>query len=63
MDFSLLIKALCLVLIIEGLPLFLAPQRARQAALQVARLDGRLLRIMGLVLMLLGAGLLLLMRS
>ena len=51
------------MLIIEGLPLFLAPQRARQAALQVARLDGRLLRIMGLVLMLLGAGLLLLMRS
>lgn len=63
MDFSLLIKALCLVLIIEGLPLFLAPVRARQAALQVARLDSRLLRIMGLVLMLLGAGLLLLMRS
>jgi hypothetical protein len=37
--------------------------RARQAALQVARLDSRLLRIMGLVLMVLGAGLLLLMRS
>jgi uncharacterized protein YjeT (DUF2065 family) len=63
MDFSLLIKALCLVLIIEGLPLFLAPQRARQSALQVARLDSRLLRIIGLVLMVLGAGLLLLMRS
>lgn len=51
------------MLIIEGLPLFLAPMRAHQAALQVARLDSRLLRIMGLVLMVLGAGLLLLMRS
>ena len=60
---SVLIKALCLVLVIEGIPLFLAPGRARRAALQVARLDSRLLRIIGLVLMVLVAGLLLLMRS
>ncbi len=58
MDFSLLIKALCLVLVIEGIPLFLAPERARMAALQVARMPGRTLRILGLVLMVLGAGLL-----
>ncbi|MZR62522.1 DUF2065 domain-containing protein [Alcanivorax sp. DP30] len=58
MDFSLLIKALCLVLVIEGIPLFLAPERARAAALQVAGMSGRTLRILGLVLMLLGAGLL-----
>ncbi|WP_281502123.1 DUF2065 domain-containing protein [Alcanivorax sp. S6407] len=58
MDFSLLIKALCLVLVIEGIPLFLAPERARAAALQVAGMPGRTLRILGLVLMLLGAGLL-----
>jgi len=63
MDFSLLIKALCLVLVIEGIPLFLAPNRAREAASQVARMPGRSLRILGLVLMVLGAGLLLLMRS
>jgi len=50
-------------LVIEGIPLFLAPGRARRAALQVARLDSRLLRIIGLALMVLGAGLLLLMRS
>ena len=58
MDFDLLIKALCLVMVIEGIPLFLAPERARAAALQVARMPGRALRILGLVLMVLGAGLL-----
>lgn len=63
MDLGLLIKALCLVLVIEGIPLFLAPNRAREAALQVARMPGRTLRILGLALMVLGAGLLLLMRS
>lgn len=63
MDLGLLIKALCLVLVIEGIPLFLAPNHAREAALQVARMPGRTLRILGLVLMILGAGLLLLMRS
>ena len=63
MDLGLLIKALCLVLVIEGIPLFLAPNRAREAALHVARMPGRTLRILGLVLMILGAGLLLLMRS
>ncbi|MCG8392354.1 MAG: DUF2065 domain-containing protein [Pseudomonadales bacterium] len=63
MDFSLLIKALCLVLVIEGIPLFLAPNRAREAALQVSRMPGRSLRTLGLVLMVVGAGLLLLMRS
>ncbi|WP_414430298.1 DUF2065 family protein [Alcanivorax sp. IL3] len=41
MDLGLLIKALCLVLVIEGIPLFLAPNRAREAALQVARMPGR----------------------
>jgi len=63
MDLGLLIKALCLVLVIEGIPLCLAPNRAREAALQVARMPGRTLRILGLVLLILGAGLLLLMRS
>ncbi|EKF75935.1 hypothetical protein A11A3_00535 [Alcanivorax hongdengensis A-11-3] len=62
MDFSVLIKALCLVLVIEGIPLFLAPERAREAALQVARMPGRSLRILGLVLMLVGAGLLVVMK-
>ncbi|MDX1802682.1 MAG: DUF2065 domain-containing protein [Alcanivorax sp.] len=62
MDFSVLIKALCLVLVIEGIPLFLAPDRAREAALQVARLPGRSLRILGLVLMVVGASLLVVMK-
>lgn len=58
MDLSILIKALCLVLVIEGIPLFLAPDHARRAALEMVRLDGRTLRVIGLVLMVLGAGLL-----
>lgn len=62
MDFSLLLKALCLVLVIEGIPLFLAPHRAREAALQVARMPGPTLRILGLVLMIVGASLLVVMK-
>ncbi|MGI9573171.1 DUF2065 domain-containing protein [Alloalcanivorax xenomutans] len=62
MDWILLIKALCLVLVIEGLPLALAPERMRRAALELARLDGRILRFCGLVAMAVGAGILLLLR-
>ena len=62
MDFSIVIKALCLVLVIEGIPLFRAPDRARQAALQLARMPGQSLRILGLVLMVLGAVLLVVMK-
>lgn len=57
-----LLKALSLVLVIEGVPLVLAPDRMRRAAREVAGLDSRVLRIAGLVIMLLGAGLLLLLR-
>lgn len=63
MDASVLIKALCLVLVIEGIPLFLAPARMRRAARELADLDSRVLRLIGLAAMLLGAGLLLLTRS
>ena len=57
-----LLKALCLVLVIEGIPLFLAPDHMRRAARRAADLDSRVLRIIGLVTLLLGAGLLLLLR-
>ena len=63
MDASVLITALCLVLIIEGIPLVLAPARMRQAARELAELDSRVLRLIGLAAMLLGVGLLLLTRS
>jgi uncharacterized protein YjeT (DUF2065 family) len=59
---TVLLEALCLVLVIEGIPLFLAPDRMRRAARRAADLDSRVLRIIGLVTMSLGAGLLLLLR-
>lgn len=59
-DWILLGKALCLVLVIEGLVLVLAPQRLRAAAALVLQLDNRALRGIGMASMLLGAALLLL---
>lgn len=62
MAFDVLLKALCLVLVIEGIPLFLAPERARQIAEQVTRIPAQTLRMLGLALMLLGAILLVVMK-
>lgn len=56
MDYLLVLKALSLVLIIEGLPLVLAPSKAQQTASAIAQTPVRLLRRLGLVLMLIGAG-------
>lgn len=55
-------RALCLVLIIEGILPFLCPGRWRQAVAMLAEVDDRQLRIMGLVTMLAGVGLLYLLR-
>ena len=61
MDWALLAKALCLVLVIEGIPLFLAPHRMRETAATVARMSDSVLRTTGLVAMVSGAGLLVLL--
>ncbi|UZJ43020.1 DUF2065 domain-containing protein [Marinimicrobium sp. C6131] len=53
-----LARAFCLMLVIEGILPFLYPQRWRQAVATLARVDDRRLRTMGLVSMLIGAGLL-----
>lgn len=50
--------ALSLVLIIEGVLPFLSPRQWRATVIQIARLDDRSLRIMGLVSMLIGIGVL-----
>lgn len=50
--------ALCLVMVIEGILPFVAPRAWREAMQQVITLDNRTLRIMGLVSMLIGTGLL-----
>lgn len=50
--------AVCLVLVLEGILPFLAPQQWRKAITQVIALDNRSLRIMGLASMLTGTVLL-----
>lgn len=56
MDWTLVLQALFLVMVVEGIPLFLAPRRMRAAAAVLIQADDRYLRVTGLVLMLLGAG-------
>ena len=57
-----LASALCLVLVIEGLLPFLSPRGWRGLVRQLAAVDDRTLRVTGLVMMLLGAGLLTIVR-
>lgn len=54
--------ALCLVLVIEGVLPFLVPSRWRQLIGQLAGLDDRSIRLLGLTAMLAGTGLLYLIR-
>jgi len=63
MDWLLLVKALCLMCVIEGIPLFLSPARVREAAALVQKMNDSMLRALGLAAMLAGSGLLLLLRS
>lgn len=58
-----LAKAFCLVLVLEGIMPFLAPSRWRRVAQTLARVDDRTMRVLGLVSMLIGAGLLFLLRN
>jgi uncharacterized protein len=53
-----LLRALCLVLVIEGLWPLLAPERWKAVITEVARLDNRSLRVAGAVAV--GSGLILL---
>jgi len=57
-----LLAALCLVLVIEGIMPFLAPSSWRNMMLALSQTDDKNIRILGLVSMLLGAGLLFLVR-
>jgi uncharacterized protein YjeT (DUF2065 family) len=51
-------KALCLVLILEGMIPFLYPTRWRNLVMQLALISDRRLRTMGFVSMIIGVGLL-----
>jgi len=53
-----LASAVCLMLVLEGIVPFLYPNRWRKLVAQLALMSGKQLRIMGLISMLLGAGLL-----
>ncbi|CAM3622536.1 DUF2065 domain-containing protein [Parendozoicomonas haliclonae] len=54
--------AFCLMLVLEGIIPFLYPQRWRQLVAQLAKVDDRSLRITGLISMIIGTGLLYLIR-
>ncbi|HMU90444.1 MAG: DUF2065 domain-containing protein [Pseudomonadales bacterium] len=53
-----LLVALCLLLVLEGILPFVAPEQWRGLLQQIARLDRRAIRLLGLGSMLTGAGLL-----
>lgn len=53
-----LLKAVCLLLIIEGIIPFLYPSKWRSLVAMLASIDDRQLRTMGLISMLIGVGLL-----
>lgn len=50
--------ALCLVLVIEGIVPFLYPRRWKEMVAMLAEIDDRTMRVVGLVSMLSGTGLL-----
>ncbi|MDT8440538.1 MAG: DUF2065 domain-containing protein [Desulfuromonadales bacterium] len=60
---ELLILVVGFVLIVEGLPWFLSPRGAKRAMAQLFTFEDRLLRGLGLLLMLLGLGLVYLVRG
>ncbi len=57
-----LLIAFCLMLVLEGVIPFLYPQRWRRLVQQLALVDDRMLRTIGLISMLIGTGLLYLVR-
>ncbi|SVB76121.1 uncharacterized protein METZ01_LOCUS228975 [marine metagenome] len=54
--------AFCLVLVIEGIVPFLYPRRWRETVMMLSEVDDRTMRLVGLMSMLLGTGLLYLIR-
>lgn len=57
MDWKLILLAGCLMLLCEGIPLFIAPKKVRASAATLLQLDDLTLRLIGLVAMLVGVGL------
>lgn len=57
-----LVTALALLLVLEGILPFISPDSMRRTLVQVVQLDDRTLRTIGLVAMLIGLGILALVR-
>lgn len=55
-------RAICLMMVLEGIMPFLAPHRWRNMAQTLATVDDRTMRMIGFVSMLSGAGILFLLR-
>ncbi len=55
--------ALCLVLVIEGIIPFLYPSRWKEMVATIAEVDDRTMRIIGLCSMILGTGMLYIIRN
>jgi len=58
-----ILTAVCLMLILEGIIPFLYPNKWRRLVATLANVDDKSLRLIGLVTMLIGLGLLYLVRS
>ena len=54
MEWQLFVRALALVLVLEGLLPFMAPSRLRTTMLRLAQMDDRVLRTAGLLSMITG---------
>jgi uncharacterized protein YjeT (DUF2065 family) len=63
MNWSLLFEAVCIALLLEGIPLFMVPKKMRASATILSQLDDFTLRIIGLVVMLLGVGLMVMVNA
>lgn len=58
-----LAKAFCLMLVLEGVMPFIAPARWRNVAEMLAQVNDRTMRLIGLASMLIGAGILFLLKN
>ena len=53
-DWNLLLRALCLVFIIEGVPPFVSPTRFKRMLAQCAEVDAKQLRVTGAIFISIG---------
>ncbi len=63
MHWELLLEAFCIALLIEGVPLFIAPRHIKDSALSLSRMDNFTLRIIGLCVVAAGALLMVLVNT